>query len=28
VLYVQRLRSLQRAVIERRVRKLAHLGQW
>ena len=28
VLYVQRLRGLQRAVIERRVRKLAHLGQW
>ena len=28
VLYVQRLRSLQRAAIERRVRKLALLGQW
>ena len=28
LLYLQRLRRLQRAAIERRVRKLAHLGQW
>lgn len=28
LLYLQRLRGLQRAVIERRVRKLEHLGQW
>lgn len=28
LLYVQRLRGLQRASIERRVRKLEHLGRW
>ena len=28
VLYVHRLRGLQRAVIQRRIRKLAHLGRW
>jgi peptide deformylase len=28
LLYVHRLRGLQRAVIQRRVRKLAHLGRW
>jgi peptide deformylase len=28
LLYLQRLRRLQRTAIERRVRKLAHLGQW
>ena len=28
LLYLQRLRRLQRAAIERRVRKLEHLGQW
>ena len=28
LLYLQRLRRLQRAAIERRVRKLARLGQW
>jgi peptide deformylase len=28
LLYVQRLRGLQRAVIRRRIRKLAHLGRW
>ena len=28
LLYVHRLRGLQRAVIERRIRKLAHLGRW
>jgi peptide deformylase len=28
VLYVQRLRGLQRAAIARRVRKLEHLGRW
>ena len=28
LLYVQRLRSLQRASIERRVRKLGQLGRW
>ena len=28
LLYVHRLRGLHRAVIQRRVRKLAHLGRW
>ena len=28
LLYLQRLRGLQRTAIERRVRKLEHLGQW
>jgi len=28
LLYLQRLRGLQRTAIERRVRKLGHLGQW
>lgn len=28
LLYVQRLRGIQRAMIQRRVRKLEHLGQW
>jgi peptide deformylase len=28
LLYVHRLRGLQRAMIQRRVRKLAHLGRW
>jgi len=28
LLYVQRLRGIQRAAIERRIRRLAHLGRW
>ncbi len=28
LLYVRRLRGIQRAAIERRVRRLAHLGRW
>jgi peptide deformylase len=28
LLYLHRLRSIQRYVIERRVRRLVHLGRW